>query len=143
MQEKGGVLDVNLTEVEGTADLAAAHPPLQPGPHLRLTIADTGCGIAPEIVERIFEPFFTSKGVGEGTGLELAVVHGILTDHGEAIAVVSTPGMGTTFTIYLPRSAGAAESTHEEPPVLPWQARILWVDDEGALARGGNKPSPA
>jgi signal transduction histidine kinase len=82
MRETGGLLEVYLEELEVTANVTVAHPPLKPGAYLRLTIADTGCGMAPEIVERIFEPFFTTKGVGEGTGLGLAVVHGIITDHG-------------------------------------------------------------
>jgi PAS domain S-box-containing protein len=139
MRETGGLLEVYLEELEVTANVTVAHPPLQPGAYLRLTIADTGCGMAPEIVERIFEPFFTTKGVGEGTGLGLAVVHGIITDHGGAITVMSAPAEGTTFTLYLPRCARAAEATHEEPPLLSGQARVLWVDDEVALARWGEQ----
>ena len=139
MRETGGLLEVHIEELEVTTGVTVAHPPLQPGAYLRLTIADTGCGMAPEIVERIFEPFFTTKGVGEGTGLGLAVVHGIITDHGGVITVMSAPGEGTTFTIYLPRCARAAEATHEEPPLLRGQARVLWVDDEVALARWGEQ----
>jgi hypothetical protein len=84
---------------------------------VRLTVRDTGHGIAPEILERIFDPFFTTKGVGEGTGMGLAVVHGIVASHGGAIAVASTPRHGTTFEIYLPRIHHPLhlEITDEEP----------------------------
>jgi CheY-like chemotaxis protein len=92
----------------------------------------------PTILERIFEPFFTTKGVGEGTGMGLAVVHGIVTKCGGAIAVESTPGHGTTFTVYLPRSdQPAAALTDLEDAVLRGTERILFVEDEDALAELG------
>jgi signal transduction histidine kinase len=107
MRATGGILEVGLEAVEVTADFAVAHPPLQPGPALRLTVLDTGQGMTPEILERIFEPFFTTKGVGEGTGLGLAVVHDIVADHAGTITVTSAPGQGTTFAIYLPSENAA------------------------------------
>jgi signal transduction histidine kinase len=107
MRATGGILEVGLEAVEVTADFAVAHPPLQPGPALRLTVLDTGHGMTPEILERIFEPFFTTKGVGEGTGLGLAVVHDIVADHAGTITVTSAPGQGTTFAIYLPSENAA------------------------------------
>ncbi len=103
MRKGGGVLEVSLEALEVTPDFARFHPPLQPGPHLRLCVRDTGEGIEPEILNRIFDPFFTTKEVGEGSGLGLAVVHGIVTGYRGAIVVESTPGVGTTFEIYLPR----------------------------------------
>jgi signal transduction histidine kinase len=96
MQATGGVLTVRLEASMVTADMAMAHPPLQPGLHLRLIVQDTGYGIASEFLEQIFDPFFTTKGGGEGTGLGLAVVHGIITDHAGSVTVRSVPGEGTT-----------------------------------------------
>jgi len=91
--DKYGRVTVTLDEVPG-----------EPGAPLfiRLSVADTGCGVSPEIVHRMFEPFFTTKSVGEGTGLGLSVVHGIVTSHGGTIDVKSTPGEGTEFVILLP-----------------------------------------
>src|SRR5499426_4176079 len=102
MRDTGGVLTVHLDVVEVTADFAAAHAPLTPGPHICIMLRVTGHGMAPEVMERIFEPFFTTKAVGEGTGMGLAVVDGIIASHGGAITVTSILGQGTTFAIYLP-----------------------------------------
>jgi PAS domain S-box-containing protein len=137
MRERGGVLDVQLKAVDVDAEFAAEHLPLQPGRHVRLTVRDTGHGMPPQVQERIFDPFFTTKQPGEGTGLGLAVVHGIITGHGGAIVVESAPGRGTRFDIYLPCHAGALEeaATPEERPVRGHQERILIVDDEPALVR--------
>jgi len=88
-----------------------------------------------ELLERIFDPFFTTKGPGEGTGMGLAVVHGIVTSYAGAITVASTPGQGTTFAIYLPRLPGIVEVTDRTEEILPkGEGHILFVDDETALA---------
>ena len=140
MRETGGVLTVALDEVELPADLAAARPDLVPGPYVRLIVCDTGHGMTSEMLERIFEPFFTTRDTGEGTGLGLAVVHGIVTNQGGAITVESTPGQGTTFTVYLPRSDAATS-----PPVrvqefaLTGHECILFVDDEAAVTRESHR----
>jgi signal transduction histidine kinase len=103
MRETGGVLEVCLEAVELTPAWVARHPPMRSGPHLRLTVRDSGCGMTPEIREHIFEPFFTTKAVGEGTGMGLAIVHGIVTRHGGIITVESIRGQGTIFRVYIPR----------------------------------------
>ena len=138
MRETGGRLYVRLDSVEVDAAFAGHQPGLRPGPYLCLTVRDTGCGMAPEVLGRIFEPFFTTKNVGEGTGMGLAVVHGIVTSHGGAITVQSTPGSGTTFAIYLPRLPAATEADIHPEDLLPCgKGRILFVDDEAAIAHLG------
>jgi PAS domain S-box-containing protein len=138
MRETGGVLEVRLEAVEVDADFAAVHPELTPGPHLRLTVRDTGYGMKHEVMERIFEPFFTTKDLGEGTGMGLAVIHGIITSHGGAITVASAPGHGTTFEVYLPRiDRTAGPEARPEEAIPGGHERILFVDDEDALARLG------
>jgi CheY-like chemotaxis protein len=143
MREKGGVLDVRLKAVEVDREFAASHPPLTPGPHVRLTVRDTGSGMEPRVRERIFEPFFTTKGPGDGTGMGLAVVHGIVAGHGGTITVDSAPGRGAKFEIYLPRCdvVQTLETSPAEQPRGGMEApargqgeRILIVDDEPYLA---------
>jgi signal transduction histidine kinase/ActR/RegA family two-component response regulator len=133
MRATGGGLEVGLEGVEVTADFAVAHPPVQPGPYIRLTVSDTGHGMTPEVLGRIFEPFFTTKGVGEGTGLGLAVVHGIVAEHAGTVTVTSAPGQGTTFAIYLPRSDEAVPPAPPEEPLPQGHEHILLVDDEAAM----------
>ena len=132
MREKGGVLEVILTEVDADSTDLTFNPDLSPGPYLRLTISDTGHGMDRIVMERIFDPYFTTKGLGEGTGLGLAVVHGIVRSHGGDITVYSEPGKGTTFHVYLPRiDAGAiAPETVSTEPAPKGKERILLVDDE-------------
>jgi PAS domain S-box-containing protein len=140
MRGTGGILEVRLEAVDVDTAFAALHPELRPGPHVRLTVRDTGHGMAPEIMERIFDPFFTTKGVGEGTGMGLAMVHGIVTSHEGAITVTSTLGEGTTFAIYVPRfHEDIANLAGSEGPMPTGSERILMVDDEAALAHMGQE----
>ena len=137
MRETGGVLEVRLEAVELDAALAAAHPALaRAGRAARLTVRDTGRGMDAATRERLFEPFFTTKPAGEGTGLGMAIVHGIVTAHGGAITVESAPGAGTKFEVYLP--AHRAERAAEEaaaPAVAPrGEGRVLVVDDEAMIS---------
>src|SRR5262249_29076868 len=101
------------------------------------TVADTGAGIAPEIMERMFDPFFTTKDVGTGTGLGLSLVHGIVTELGGAIDVITKLGLGTTFTVYFPRSGDAPRAEDHVQAALPRGEgqRVLVVDDEEPLVR--------
>jgi CheY-like chemotaxis protein len=133
MDENGGVLSVILDTVHVNDD--ASEPNIAHGSYLKLSISDTGHGMTPEVMEKIFEPYFTTKELGRGTGLGLSVVHGIVKSHGGVITCESTPGKGTTFNIYLPELVIGTEvhkSTIEE--TLPvGTERILYIDDEPAL----------
>ncbi len=143
MRDQGGVLTVRLETVEEVAaDKPASHLEHTPGPHLLLTVQDTGYGMPPEVLDRIFEPFFTTKGLGEGTGMGLAVVHGIIADHHGRITATSTPGAGTTMSIVLPLLAPAAAPDEELPsvaPLKPGQGHVLLVDDEASLVALGKE----
>jgi CheY-like chemotaxis protein len=141
MRQPGGTLVVSLTRIEVEANATANPAGLQPGSYVRLTVRDTGDGIPPETVGRIFEPFFTTKGVGEGTGMGLAIVHGIVTSYGGAVTVESTPGEGSAFRVDLPRLGESVEADPSESPEAGPQGHgcILFVDDEELLARLGQE----
>lgn len=112
----------------------AKHPEIKPGPYLQLTISDTGHGMLPEVLERIFDPFFTTKEKGEGTGMGLAVVHGIVKSHSGTITAYSDPGKGSTFNIYLPVIAEDPASAIRKKELLPTGTEhLLLVDDEEAI----------
>lgn len=131
MREKGGVLSVTLKNATIDPVATGKLPDLAPGDYLRLTIADTGHGIDEEVRQRIFDPYFTTKGPSEGTGLGLAIVYGIITRLSGGIAVLSEPGQGTTFDVYFPTTktlqAPAVEAL-EPPPT--GKGLVLVVDDE-------------
>lgn len=131
MQEKGGILEVGLKDIElGTHD-ALIYPGIEPGPFVELTVSDTGHGIEPAVIKRIFEPFFTTKTEDEGTGLGLSVVHGIIKNHGGAIVAESKVGQGTIFRILLPRVEKSYSSEGRQIRTLPGGSEsILLVDDE-------------
>jgi CheY-like chemotaxis protein len=105
------------------------------GDYLVLSVTDTGCGMTPAIIERIFDPFFTTKPVGEGTGMGLAVVHGIIKNYQGAITVDSEPGCGTVFRVYLPVVGSRNSPDKSVSQTLPMGSEhILVVDDEAAIA---------
>ena len=134
MQEKGGTLTVSLGETAA----GNISPSLPEGDYLQLVVSDTGCGMDTSILERIFEPYFTTKEEGKGTGLGLAVTHGIVESHGGHIRVASATGLGTTFSIYLPLHKGLpaeALETLEKPEFLGGSERILVVDDEKEIVQ--------
>ena len=138
MRDQGGRLTVNMESVELDPEFTAGLPNLKSGPHLKLTVSDTGPGIPESELDRIFEPFFTTKEKGEGTGMGLAVVHGIVTGHGGDVIVGSEPGQGTTFTVFFPAIERRIEpvARPEIPPPSGTES-ILFVDDELALANAG------
>ncbi len=131
LREGGGVIDISLREVDGDRTRGALPPDLGSGPYLQLTVTDNGQGMDPATKERILDPYFTTKKPGEGTGLGLAVVHGIIKRHGGAISVESELGKGSSFHIFLPRAEGEILKKTEDPiPLLRGEERILVVDDE-------------
>lgn len=114
MEDTGGILRVSVAEVDVDRDCSIRHAPLQTGPHVRITVEDTGCGMSRQVQQRIFEPFYTTKEVGKGTGMGLSVVHGIVSSYGGAIAVESTPGEGSRFDVFLPVAENARVPDTEE-----------------------------
>lgn len=140
MRDKGGILEVSLADVDIDSDAAAKHPDMTPGRYQRLTVSDTGHGMDSAVMERIFDPFFTTKGPGEGTGMGLAMIHGIVKNHDGVITVHSKPGKSTTFQVFLPtaESVVTAEPEHFTPLPLG-NERILFVDDEETLVSVGQQ----
>ncbi len=134
MQHGNGVLEVLLQEVSFEKKDTEDRPDLAPGPYLKLTVKDTGRGIGPELLDHIFEPYFTTKQTGEGTGLGLAVVHGIVKDCGGDINVESKAEQGTAFHVLFPRIETSPEATGDMLAPLPRGTEsVLFVDDEKTL----------
>ncbi len=131
MREKGGRLTVRLADIYLDDAAGQRLGKLAAGRYLKLSVIDTGYGIAPEHLSRIFDPFFTTKPKGEGTGMGLSVVHGIVTRLGGTVSVESTPGAGAGFDVYLPLIASPALAAPTEATALPvGTEKILVVDDE-------------
>jgi len=132
MMPEGGTLYIKLALVEVDETLANQNPKLTQGTYAMLQVTDTGKGMDQETLTHIFEPFFTSKPVGEGTGLGLSVVHGIVDKHGGAILVESQPAKGTTFKVYFPSIPveDRVEVVEHEKIASPGKGKILLVDDE-------------
>ena len=132
MREKDGTLGVRLAGQVVSAGSPESEIGLEPGSYLVLTISDTGHGMSPAVIERIFDPYFTTKKAGEGTGLGLAVVHGIVKGYGGAITVESKLGKGSVFNIFLPELTGGMDSAFSEKSgsMSTGSECILIVDDE-------------
>jgi PAS domain S-box-containing protein len=136
MMPQGGTLklaaeNVLLRELE-----VSVMPGLQPGPHVLLRVSDTGPGIPPEVADRVFHPFFTTKGEGKGTGLGLSTVLGLVKDHGGFVDFTSRPGQGTEFRVFLPaqmRPESASVDPARKPPPGGHGELILIADDEEAV----------
>jgi len=140
MEEEGGKLKVSIKDAVLGPQITDNYPELEPGFYLKIEIEDTGVGIDANIVDYIFEPYFTTKESGEGTGLGLAVVHGIVKSYFGEIIVTSQVGRGSLFKIYLPliKSSGA-EKRFDPMEILMGSEHVLYVDDEVAIARLGKK----
>ncbi len=139
MEDRGGRLTVRLDQTSLDAAAVRLRPGLQAGSYARLCIQDSGGGIPPDIVDKIFNPYFTTKEKGKGTGLGLAVVHGIVQSYGGDIRVESTIGQGTRFTVYLPVIQAVAESPVEQAALPMGHERILLVDDEAVIVAFGRQ----
>ncbi len=134
MREKGGILEVSLVPVELDSIEVGDYPDLKPGSYLKLSIGDTGDGMDANTMQRIFDPYFTTKEKGVGIGMGLSVVHGIVKRHNGAIKVFSRLGEGSTFQVLLPRIEKEIEYEAEAlEPLSLGKERILFVDDEKAL----------
>ena len=137
MRESGGVLEVTLLEEEIAPDVQVPKLNLLPGKHLKLTVGDTGHGMSKKVHERIFDPFYTTKPVGEGTGMGLSIVHGIVNSHKGDITVYSEPGKGAVFHVYIPLiGVGAIEAKAVAEETVPkGSEHILLVDDEKEIVQ--------
>jgi len=136
MRENGGVLGVELNNVHLSSAETVHNSDLKPGHYVRLTVNDTGPGMESGIKKRIFEPYFTTKGKGEGTGLGLAVVHGIVKSYDGVIAVNSEPGKGTVFQVFFPKIENHMSSKPEGAVPLPeGTEKVLLVDDEPSMLK--------
>jgi PAS domain S-box-containing protein len=141
MQDGVGMLEVTLGAFDVDVDFARTRIELKPGPHALLSIRDTGCGMDRATQERIFDPFFTTKEPGQGTGLGLAMVHGIVKNHDGAVSVYSQPGQGATFNVYFPASTLVPAAADVKAKAVPRGdgQRILFVDDEVSLVTWGEQ----
>nr|MBF0223305.1 response regulator [Desulfobulbaceae bacterium] len=140
MEEKGGTLSIALksASIESVAELKTSHG--NSGEYIELVVADTGSGIGPDVINKIFDPYFTTKEVGRGTGMGLAIIHGIVNEYGGDIKVESILGKGTTFHVFFPVSDGDVKEAEEMSETIPQgEGHILFVDDEDILAEMGKE----
>ena len=135
LQETGGKLEVSLKEIYISYEQSLDRVGMKIGKHIELMVKDSGHGMEPQVIERIFEPYFTTKEQGKGTGLGLSVIHGIVKSHGGDITVFSRPGNGATFKVYLPIIDDIEEEIHVIEPLIAinGEERILLVDDEAQI----------
>lgn len=128
--EDGGDLNITaeIVDIEGLQGVCPK--PLVAGKYVKLSIADTGSGISKESLHKIFDPYFTTKGIGKGTGMGLAIVHGIIESHNGTITVDSKVGKGTVFSIYLPVSQGIGITTKKQEKVVDGKSELIMVVDD-------------
>lgn len=132
---RGGRIDFKAESVILDEQYTSVHPDAKPGHYIRITLTDQGTGIPPSVMDRIFEPFFSTKEIGKGTGLGLSTVHTIVKSHRGFVTVYSEVGKGTTFRVYLPALEGIQAAAAEEKAQIPGGngERILVVDDEESI----------
>ena len=138
MQEKGGTMEISLTDIDFEPDSPVLEPEVAPGEYVQLVVRDMGIGMSPEVMKRVFEPFFTTREVGEGTGMGLAMVYGIVKDLQGVVTVESEPGIGSAFRVFLPKANADAETEVAPAVAIPGgNERVLFVDDEEMLVDWG------
>ncbi len=138
MEESGGTLTIELKTADQLPPDFAVARNLLPADFVELTVSDTGCGIPPAIIDRIFTPFFTTKEVGKGTGMGLSILYGIMHDYDGTITVSSEPGKGASFHLYFPKIlSGDASAAMDQQAIPLGKERILLVDDEALLCEMG------
>ena len=138
--EAEGVIEIRIENVFLNEESCVLYTDLTPGSYIKVTVSDTGQGIAPEAIDRIFDPYFTTKEIDKGSGIGLSVVHGIVKSHGGAIRVKSELGKGTTFTVLFPAVETKTDSEIETDEKLPsGDERILFIDDEESIAKLGHQ----
>ena len=138
MVDGNGVLEIGVDMVVFGSDIKHEYPDMQPGDYVRITVSDTGIGIQEKNIKNIFDPYFTTKEKGEGTGLGLSVVHGIVKSHKGHITVYSEPGKGTTFHVYLPAIIRSSSADHQEKAAMTLPTgteRVFVVDDESSIVK--------
>ena len=137
MVDESGILEIDVNTISFESDIHDFYQDMQPGDYVRITVSDTGCGISDKFIKKIFEPYFTTKEKGEGTGLGLSVVHGLVKSHNGHITVYSELGKGTTFHVYLPLVNKASAGMSEKPvePLPTGIEKILLVDDERPIVK--------
>ncbi len=131
----GGMLTIETANIELDAEYTARHTQLLPGNYVRLAVSDTGCGIAPEFLERVFEPFYTTKEIGKGSGLGLSMVYGFVKQSRGHIMLDSEPGVGTTVKIYLPGSSDPIGFTEEPETRLSGGDELILLVEDDELVR--------
>ena len=129
MQQKGGTMEMSLTDINFEPDSPVFGTDVSPGEYVQLMVKDTGTGMSPDVMKRVFEPFFTTREVGKGTGMGLAVVYGIVKDLQGTITVESELGVGSTFSVLLPKVRTDAQTEVVQP------VEILWRQREDPLCR--------
>ena len=138
MREKGGILDITMSDIRLTAEEITRYPGLQPGEYIKMIVADSGHGMTREVMDRIFDPFYTTKTQAKGTGLGLSIVHGIVKNHHGNIAVNSILNVGTTFTILFPKVEREDNEIEgiAAVKIVSGKGHILFVDDEIDYVKG-------
>jgi PAS domain S-box-containing protein len=134
MEHTGGAILIRMQNIFLDEAMPGIPPGLAAGKYVQLMVTDTGPGIDPDVIDRIFDPYFTTKEIGKGTGMGLAVVQGIVNSHDGAVAVANRPGRGATFTVYLPLTDAIPDEKTWQPKILELgDETILFVDDEKSI----------